>query len=54
MPSDRVSQFLAAKRLLRVHPDWDDEQVAAHLGIPPILIPDVVAPARTEIENEAG
>jgi hypothetical protein len=51
MPRTRTDDFLAAKRLLRVHPDWTDEQVAEALGIPGVLIADTVAVARREIET---
>jgi len=52
MPSDRVSLFLAAKRVLRAHGDWTDEQVAEHIGLHPLLIPDVLPAARTEVEQD--
>jgi hypothetical protein len=44
--------FLLAKRTLRIHRDWSDDQVADHCGIPHVLIPDVIAPARREIEQD--
>lgn len=44
--------FLAAKRALRVHRDWTDEQLAEFLGIHALLIPDVITPARREIEQD--
>jgi len=50
MPSTRVDMFLAAKRLIRVHPDWDDEKVADSLAIPRILIPEIVVVARREVD----
>jgi hypothetical protein len=52
MPSPRTDLFLAAKRVLRVHREWSDEQVAAHIGCPVLLAPDVIAPARTEVEQD--
>jgi hypothetical protein len=51
MPSDRVALFLAAKKFLRLHPDWDDERIAETIGCPRVLIPDVVVVARQEIET---
>jgi hypothetical protein len=51
MPRTRTDDFLAAKRLLRVHPDWTDEQVAEALGIPRADIDLTVAVARREIET---
>lgn len=52
MPSTRTDMFLAAKRMLRVHRDWTDEQLADNLAIPKILIPDVIVPARREVEQD--
>ena len=52
MPYTRTDMFLAAKRALRVHRDWTDEQLAEHIGISKVLIPDVIAPARREIEQD--
>jgi hypothetical protein len=54
MPSTRTDLFLAAKRVLRAHRDWTDEQVAEHIGCHPLLAPDVIAPARTEVEQDGG
>jgi hypothetical protein len=54
MPYTRTDMFLAAKRAMRVHRDWDDEQVADFLGIHHLLIPDVIVPARREIEQDEG
>jgi hypothetical protein len=54
MPSTRTDLFLAAKRVLRVHRDWTDEQVAKRTGCPALLIPEVIAPARTEVEQDDG
>jgi hypothetical protein len=52
MPYTRTDMFLAAKRVLRVHPDWTDEQVADNLAIPKLIIPETVAVARREIEQD--
>ena len=52
MPYTRADMFLAAKRALRVHRAWTDEQVADYCGIPHMLIPDVIAPARREVEQD--
>lgn len=52
MPYTRTDMFLAAKRALRVHRDWTDEQLAEHIGMHKLLIPDVIAPARREIEQD--
>jgi hypothetical protein len=54
MPYTRTDMFLAAKRALRVHRDWTDEQLAEHIGIHALLIPDVIAPARREIDQDEG
>jgi hypothetical protein len=54
MPYTRTDMFLAAKRLIRVHRDWDNEKVAENLGIAKILIPEVIVPARTEIDQDEG
>lgn len=52
MPYTRADMFLAAKRVIRVHRDWSDEQVADNTAIPRLLIPDVIPPARREIEQD--
>lgn len=52
MASQRVEWFLAAKKVLRAHPDWTDEQVANYCGIPLAVTDEVIAPARREIEND--
>jgi hypothetical protein len=52
MPSSRVEWFLAAKRTIRVHRDWDDQRVAEHCGIPRAEIDAVVRPARVEVEQD--
>jgi hypothetical protein len=44
--------FLAAKKALRIHRDWTDDQVAEHCGIPRVLIAEVIAPARREVEQD--
>jgi hypothetical protein len=43
-----------AKRTLRLHRDWTDEQVANYCGIPLVLIGDVIRPARQEVEQDNG
>jgi hypothetical protein len=50
MPSTRTEMFLRAKQVLRRHPDWSDDQVAEHAGIPKILIDETVAVARREVD----
>jgi hypothetical protein len=52
MASSRVEWFLAAKKALRVHRDWTDEQVADYCGIPRGVMDEVIAPARREIEQD--
>jgi hypothetical protein len=52
MPSTRVEWFLRAKRTLRAHPDWSNEQVADYCGIPRAEIDGVVRPARQEVESD--
>jgi hypothetical protein len=54
MASTRVEWFLAAKKALRVHRDWTDEQLADHCGIPRAEIGTVIAPARREVEQDNG
>ena len=53
MASQRVEWFLAAKKALRVHPDWTDEQVANYCGIPLAVAEEVIAPARQETEQDS-
>jgi hypothetical protein len=52
MASTRVEWFLAAKKALRAHPDWADEQVAHHCGIPLAATDEIIRPARQEIEQD--
>lgn len=52
MASTRVEWFLAAKRALRAHRDWTDEQVADNCGMPRIMIDEIVRPARQEVEQD--
>lgn len=52
MPSTRVEWFLLAKRTLRAHPGWSNEEVADHCGIPHAEIDGVVRPARQEVEAD--
>lgn len=54
MASTRVEWFLLAKRTLRAHRDWSDEQVAEHCGIPKAEIDGVVRPARREVESDGS
>lgn len=54
MASTRVEWFLAAKKILRVHRDWTDEQVANYCGIPLVMADEVIAPARREVEQDNG
>jgi hypothetical protein len=54
MASTRVEWFLASKKALRAHPDWTDEQVANHCGIPLVVADEVIAPARKEVEQDQG
>jgi hypothetical protein len=54
MASTRVEWFLAAKKILRVHRDWSDEQVANYCGIPLVMADEVIAPARQEVEQDNG
>lgn len=41
--------YTAAKRLIRAHPDWSDEQVAQAAGIHPLEITETVAVARHDV-----
>lgn len=52
MASTRVEWFLAAKKALRAHPDWSDEQVANYCGIPLAVVDEIIRPARQEIEQD--
>jgi hypothetical protein len=52
MPSTRVEWFLLAKKTLRAHRDWSDDQVAEHCGIPKAEIAAVIGPARREVESD--
>lgn len=52
MASTRVEWFLAAKKALRAHPGWSDEQVANHCGIPLAITGEIIGPARREIEQD--
>lgn len=52
MPSTRTDLFLAAKWVLRLHREWSDEQVAEHIGCHPLLAPEIIAPARIEVEQD--
>jgi hypothetical protein len=52
MASTRVEWFLAAKKALRSHPGWSDEQVANHCGIPLAVTDEIIRPARQEIEQD--
>jgi hypothetical protein len=52
MASQKVEWFLAAKKAMRLHPDYDNEQIADHCGIPKAAIDETVAPARREIDAD--
>jgi hypothetical protein len=52
MASTRVEWFLAAKRTIRLHRDWSDQQVGEHCGIPAAEYSSVIRPARTEVEQD--
>lgn len=52
MASTRVEWFLSAKKALRAHRDWTDEQVAHHCGIPLAIIDEIIRPARQEVEQD--
>jgi hypothetical protein len=52
MASTRVEWFLAAKKALRAHRDWTDEQVANHCGIPLAVAGEIIRPARQEVEQD--
>lgn len=47
-----AEKMLKAKGLLRRHPGWPDEQVAAAAGIHTLDIDQTVAVARQELINE--
>jgi hypothetical protein len=52
MASTRVEWFLAAKKALRAHRDWTDEQLANYCGIPLVLTDEIIHPARQEVEQD--
>jgi hypothetical protein len=56
MASTRVEWFLAAKRALRLHRDWSNEQVANYCGIPLAEADEagIIATARREVEQDNG
>lgn len=54
MPGTRTDLFLAAKKALRAHRDWTDERVAEHIGCHPLLISEIIGPARREVEQDGG
>lgn len=41
--------YMAAKRVIRAHPDWTDAQVAEAAGIHPLMVAETVAPARRDV-----
>jgi hypothetical protein len=54
MASTRVEWFLGAKKALRAHRDWTNEQVANYCGIPLAEAGEVgiIATARREIDSD--
>jgi hypothetical protein len=54
MPSTRTDLFLAAKRALRAHRGWSNEEVAEFIGCHRLLIDDCIVPARREVEQDEG
>lgn len=52
MASTRVEWFLAAKKALRAHREWTDEQVANHCGVPLAVTDEIIGPARREVEQD--
>ena len=54
MASQKVEWFLAAKKAIRMHPDWDNERIAGHCGIPEASLDETVIPARRDIEADGG
>lgn len=49
----RYELFLNAKRIIRLHPDWDDEKVAEAAGIKSLEI-DLVTTARRDNDADSG
>jgi hypothetical protein len=47
----RVTEFAAAKKVLRRHPGYSDAEVAEAAGIHELDIPLTVTPARRELVN---
>lgn len=52
MAVTRAKLFLEAKKVLRAHRDWSDEQVAEAAGIKAVEIPDIIPAARRELEQD--
>lgn len=47
--SRRTELFLAAKRTIRAHPDWDDQQIADAIGSRLIECADLLREARKDV-----
>ena len=52
MASQKVEWFLAAKKAMRIHRDWDNDRVAEFCGIPASAVDETVVPARREIDAD--
>lgn len=50
MPTSNVEVFLKIKQVLRLHPDWDDEQVALAAGVKGAEM-HLIGTARREVER---
>jgi len=47
--SERTTLFLRAKKTIRLHPEWTDEQVAEGAAIPPALSAEIIREARKDV-----
>jgi hypothetical protein len=54
MPSSsKWQQHIECTRLMRQHPDWDDERVLVEMHLHPLEI-NIVQEARREVTNETA
>lgn len=52
MAGQRYELFMAAKKVIRTHPDWDDEKVAAQVGAKLTEL-DIIREARKDHEADS-
>jgi hypothetical protein len=51
VPSSKWEQHILCTRLMRQHPEWDDEKVLSEAGMRPLEI-NIVREARREVQGE--